>query len=97
VCGGPVLPDAPIVIVRAAAWFIINLFIYLLFYWYRLQIKWDHKKNLNFCGRKGGPGVINFTMLLLTHQSSFSFVVTATSCFGPKNMALNNYLFSDNH
>jgi hypothetical protein len=26
-----------IVIVSAAAWFIINLFIYLLFYWYRLQ------------------------------------------------------------
>jgi hypothetical protein len=23
--------------------FIINLFIYLLFYRYRLQIKWDHK------------------------------------------------------
>jgi hypothetical protein len=41
-----------IVIVLAAAWFIINLFIYLLFYWYRLQIKWDHKKNFNFCGRK---------------------------------------------
>jgi hypothetical protein len=33
-----VLPDAPIVIVRAAALFIINLFIYLLFYWHRLQI-----------------------------------------------------------
>jgi hypothetical protein len=40
-CGRPLLPDAPIVIVRAAAWFIINL----LFYWHRLQIKWDHKKN----------------------------------------------------
>jgi hypothetical protein len=40
--------DAPIVIVRAAAQFIINLFIYLLFCWYRLQIKWDHKKNLIF-------------------------------------------------
>jgi hypothetical protein len=35
---------APIVIVRAATRFVINLFIYLLFYWYRLQIKWDHKK-----------------------------------------------------
>jgi hypothetical protein len=45
-CGRPVLPDAPIVIVHAAAWFIINLFIYLLFYWYRLQIKWDHKKEI---------------------------------------------------
>jgi hypothetical protein len=43
-----VLPDAPVVIVRAAAWFIINLFIYLLFYWYRLQIKWDHKKKFKF-------------------------------------------------
>jgi hypothetical protein len=39
-----VLLDAPIVIVHAAACFIINL----LFYWYRLQIKWDHKKNLIF-------------------------------------------------
>jgi hypothetical protein len=41
-----VLPDAPIVIVRAAARFIINLLIYLLFYWYRLQIKWDNKKKI---------------------------------------------------
>jgi hypothetical protein len=30
VCARPVLPDAPIVIVGAAAWFIINLFIILL-------------------------------------------------------------------
>jgi hypothetical protein len=30
VCGRPVLPDAPIVIVRTAARFIINLFIILL-------------------------------------------------------------------
>jgi hypothetical protein len=30
VFGGPVLPDAPIVIVHAAAWFDINLFIILL-------------------------------------------------------------------
>jgi hypothetical protein len=47
-CGRPVLPDAPIVTVHAAAWFIINLFIY----WYRLQIKWDHKEKLNRIGRK---------------------------------------------
>jgi hypothetical protein len=31
--------------------FIINLLINLLFYRYRLQIKWVHRKNVNFCGR----------------------------------------------
>jgi hypothetical protein len=46
--GRPVLPDAPIVVVRAVAWFIINLFIHLLFYWYRFQIKWDHKEKFKF-------------------------------------------------
>jgi hypothetical protein len=29
-----------------------DLLIYLLFYWYRFQIKWDHKKIFNFYGRK---------------------------------------------
>jgi hypothetical protein len=47
VCGRPVLPDAPIVIVRAAAWFIINLFIILLV---QIANKMGSQKNLNFCG-----------------------------------------------
>jgi hypothetical protein len=45
VCGRPVLLDAPIVIVGAAAWFIILL----------IQITnkmGSQKKNLHFCGRK---------------------------------------------
>jgi hypothetical protein len=54
VCERPVLPDAPIVIVHAAAWFIINLFIILLVQIANKMGSQKEKENLNFCGRKRG-------------------------------------------
>jgi hypothetical protein len=47
VCGRPVLPDTRIVIVRAAARFITNLFIILLV---QVANKMGSQKKFNFCG-----------------------------------------------
>jgi hypothetical protein len=73
VCGRPVLPDAPIVIVRAAAWFIINLFIILMV---QIANKMGSQKKLKICGlsadgRKSTTHVL-FSWELVLVSVSFS-------------------------
>jgi hypothetical protein len=69
-CGRPVLPDAPIVIVHAAAWFNINLFIILLV---QIANKMGSQKEIIFVVVSRRPGVQGIVLTCIIHCLIYQF------------------------